>query len=757
MTTRLNFKFLLLLVTSFLILDTSPLVAQDCGTEVSISTEPNSSCLECNYEGPTILINELMISPSSGYGSLSGEGGAGNGRGEWIELYNPNWCDSVDISCYYLGNSAPGNNIFAGTQPGGYVIPEGTIVPPLGFAMVRGSNAAPVPSSLLVENGGNVVELVVPFNPNDPGTCIGGGTARLWFPNTGGWFAFYDAEGNPQDAVRWGNPSADDLGGTPCIAQLAPCNFSGTLASYNNIPASNKNNASSADGGSHTGQSIRRFPDGGDWSGTGAPTYATCNDPNECLAETGISSCNGTATVTVTNGTGPYTYQWNDPANQTNANALNLCVGDYELVITDGNDCDQTFEVSIIEDIFTISAVGEDPTCGNTDGSISVTVDPANTSYTYNWSANTGVSDNSTTEVTDLSDGTYSVTVSGGGCEQDTTITLESPDGLQNVTIETTDALCDETNGNISVTNVEGGTAPYSYELVNVETNTDGVFSDLSDGTYSIVITDENNCTYEETGIVILNTPDITNADFEAINTTCAEDNGSLAITNVDGGTPNYNYNLENGLSNSNGTFNDLPAGTYSVTIEDSVGCTYQVETIIIEPSETIEDVEVVSAPATCNLDDGIFTFQNVTGGVEPYTYAVDGIAGSQQTYDGLGEGVYTYTITDDVGCEYSGLIEVPLSEFGDNVIIPNVITANNDNVNDFWFVTADCVKEFECVIINRWGNKVYEYFDINGNWDGKDLSGTAVTEGVYFYLLKIVFADDSEAEYHGNITVVTK
>src|SRR5690606_5115464 len=103
-------------------------------------------------------------------------------------------------------------------HPGGYVIPPGTIVPAAGFALIRGVNAAAVPSNLLVENGGNVVELIV----SGDGVCVGEGT-RLWFPNSGGWFAFYDNNGVPQDAVSWTSGSNTDK--YPCKPTLTGCGF----------------------------------------------------------------------------------------------------------------------------------------------------------------------------------------------------------------------------------------------------------------------------------------------------------------------------------------------------------------------------------------------------------------------------------------------------------------------------------------------------------------------------------------------------
>ncbi|NDC92622.1 MAG: hypothetical protein EB087_02765, partial [Flavobacteriales bacterium] len=147
-----------------------------CGIVANVNIINNSICEPCSYNGPPILINELMISPITGDGSISGPGGISTGRGEWIELYNPDLCDSVDISCYYLGNSTT-----EGT--GGFRLPAGTIVPPNGFAMIRGATAAPVPINLLLANGGNVVEIVVPIQITGLGVCCSG--TRVWFPNAG--------------------------------------------------------------------------------------------------------------------------------------------------------------------------------------------------------------------------------------------------------------------------------------------------------------------------------------------------------------------------------------------------------------------------------------------------------------------------------------------------------------------------------------------------------------------------------------------
>lgn len=311
----------------------------------TINTVCNGS--GCDYTGPSILINELMISPSANDGSMCGDGTISGGRGEWIELYNPNLCEPVDISCYYLGNNT-------GEGDGGYVIPAGTIIPPAGFCMVRGANMTAVPSNLLVQNGGNVVELIVPFDVTDPGVCSGG--SRLWFPNAGGWFAFYDANGVPQDAVSWVN-SSTSTNGSPCVATLGGCNAVTSLANYNTIPASRKNWISNQNASNHVGQSLRRTSDGGAWptnlsAAFGAPTYGTCN--STCITP-GISTCTGTATVDPTGGTAPYTFIWNDSQAQLTQTAIGLCAGTYAVTVTDDIGQSQQFSVQIEDLVPTVS------------------------------------------------------------------------------------------------------------------------------------------------------------------------------------------------------------------------------------------------------------------------------------------------------------------------------------------------------------------------------------------------------------------
>ncbi len=790
-----------------------------CNLAATVSVVPNSACAPCNYSGPTILINELMISPSAFDGSLSGSGGVSDGRGEWIELFNPNWCDSVDISCYYLGNSAPGGGLGSGTQPGGYVIPAGTVIPPLGLAMIRGFNATPVPANLLVQNGGNVVELVVPYNTNEQGVCIGGGATRLWFPNAGGWFAFYDSQGVPQDAVSWANGgSATDKAGNPCIAQLAPCNFSGQLSSYNQIPTNRKAQATTTDASNHTGQSIRRIPDGGSWSLYGTPTYGTCNDAANCALITAIANCNGTATVNVTSGTAPFTYQWNDPLNQATQTASNLCDGVYQVLVTDADLCTQTYSATVTTDPFDLTATIVQPGCNANDGSIAFT--PFEATYTYSWSPNV-----STTNVaSNLAPGTYDLTITEGTCSFDTTVILLNPAAFT-TTVSQVNTTCGFDNGTINV-DVTPSTGTYSFTWTPNVSTVDSAFA-LPAGDYSIVITDnicattqnvtilsseemsstaqvthtscaqsdgainidvnppsqyyytwtsnvstvdsatnlasgtyvinvtDSICFYDTTIVVNVSyTPTDLLANITASN--CGTNNGEIEISQTDGGIAPYQYSFS-GMSFSNIMFIDsLDAGSYVVAVEDANGCEYQ-ESFVVPEIPGPSQILTTKQNPNCGYNNGVIEIVNGVGGVSPYTYTFNNQAVANLIQADLLNGNYTIVASDLYGCTTSENIVLTMEAGLSIVFIPNVFTPNKDNAltNEVWKVSATCTQTFNCKIFNRWGSLIYEFDDLNGEWNGKTTKGEDVSDGVYFYKVELGYFDGRSEIFQGHITVI--
>lgn len=692
--------------------------------DADITSSDNTNCngAPCSYNGPSILINEIMMSPTSGDGSLWG--GSATQRGEWIELYNPNICESIDISCYYLGNNANDNGVY----PGGYVIPPGTVVPPAGFALVRGVNAAAVPANRLVENGGNVVELIV----NGDGVCVGGGT-RLWFPNSGGWFAFYDANGVPQDAVSWATES--NAGNYPCTPTITGCGFSGTLPNYNEFPADRKNKILNTSAANYAGQSLRRIPDGGTWSTPGSPTYASCN--STCVDSDAIS-CNGTAVANPTGGTAPYTYLWDDPQAQTTQIADKLCAGNYCVLITDalGNTIQQCVEVEdVVYDIHTteeicegesftlpdntvVTTAGEYPVMLQTgrgcDSLITVTLEvypvynieldaqicpsevytlpngtEVSTTGTYNVAFQTANGCDSLYTVNLTVASPIQITLDAEICEGDS---YQLPDGTTAtnegqylITVDGPPTSCDtlftvnlayypdfqiafndfdhiscfgEQDGAVSLA-ISGTSNPYSFDW------SDGVnhgadASNLAAGSYSVEVTDVNGCKADTSFQIIEPTQvSITASADELI---CFGSESDL-IASATGGTGAFVYHWSHSLPNA-ATHEVSPTTDteYTVFAQDQNGCSTETITLNVDVINMYSDSLQVSVPQPICNGTSTTISASYSGQYPPYTYTWShGLPNGPgpHTVSPTTTTTYTVTVTDDCGNSVSEDIRV--------------------------------------------------------------------------------------------------
>lgn len=618
------------------------LILSQNGMQATFGTTINTLCNgnNCNYSGPSILINELMISPSSNDGSLSGPSGTNPGRGEWIELYNPNLCEPIDISCYFLGNSTEySTNPFLGTtnRSGGFIIPQGTIVPAGGFCLLRGENAAAVPSNLLVQNGGNVVEIVVPGAVNGTGVCVASGETRLWFPNAGGWFAFYDSNGVPQDAVSWGNQAG--IAGFPCIPTRAGCNASVTsLSSYNDIPANRKNRATSQDASNHLGNSIRRMPDGAAWSGTGTPTYATCNDV--CIPPSS-STCDGTATINVTGGTAPYSYSWNDSQAQLTQTAVGLCAGTYTCTVTDGSGDTQSFQVEIVDFVPAVTMSVIDEICID-GGAVSLAGTPQPTGGANGVFTGAGVSGT-----------TFNPAVAQAG-PHTLTYTYTDENGCQN---SATDNITVNPLPVVSITNVAN---PYCVEVQSANLQLSPSGGQLSGtgvssnqfspsaagvGTYTLTYeyTDANGCENSTTASV-----QVTQAAPPTITAPaqlCVDANAVTIQVNPSGGQFQVNG------SNASLSFLPLNYGvgvhTLSYSYSDANNCV----------GMTSETINVSELPVITLGLNSVYCYESGFVSVNPQpaggTFTGDNVVGGGLNIMSVNPGTYNvhYEVTDAFGC----------------------------------------------------------------------------------------------------------
>lgn len=373
--------------------------------------------------------------------------------------------------------------------------------------------------------------------------------------------------------------------------------------------------------------------------------------------------CNGSATGSafvdsISGGTPPYTYEWNDANNQTTPTATNLTSGTYMLTVTDDNDCPVSFDVFVPEPpLLTLVLTGEDASCfsGN-DGAIVSEVNGGTPSYTYAWS-NGEITEN----LSGLEVGTYTLTVTDlNNCSVTESIEIDEPD---NATINFTNenVSCFEGSDASSTANVvAGGTPPFTYLWDDNQAQTTQTASDLSAGSYSVFITDANGCTYSST--TTINEPTQLTIELSSTLITCSGLSDASASVVADGGTPPYTYEWSNGANTSD--IENIGSGDYTVTVIDNNGCEENGSVTIEDPLPITVSVETDSA--TCwGYDDGaiIVSASGGSNSAEGFLYSIDGGDNFQTSniFNGLEAGIYPNIIVQDLGSSQN-CVSTPIS-----------------------------------------------------------------------------------------------
>jgi len=387
-----------------------------------------------------------------------------------------------------------------------------------------------------------------------------------------------------------------------------------------------------------------------DANGCIASTSAVVGQPQPIVPSVVVTdvACNGGNTgaidLSVSGGTPGYTYQWSTGA--TTQDIVNLVAGAYTVTITDFNGCTAVKTATVSESSTLQASTTSTPvSCfGGSNGTIDLTVTGGTPPYTYDWSNNgPNNPDIDPQDLSGLTAGTYTVTITdAAGCVKITSIMVTQPPAL-NPTATVNNVSCfGGSNGAINLS-VSGGTPGYTYLWSNGQTTED--ISGLSVGTYTVTITDANNCT--ATLARIVSQPTALNLSAIVTNVSCfGGSNGAINLS-VTGGTPNYTYLWSNGANTQD--LSGLIAGTYTVTVTDANGCTDTYTTTITQP--TVLELSATTVPVVaCTGGNNGSIDLTVTGGTPPYTYAW---SNGQTTQDisGLTAGTYIVTVTDANGC----------------------------------------------------------------------------------------------------------
>ncbi|MBI4946228.1 MAG: gliding motility-associated C-terminal domain-containing protein [Bacteroidetes bacterium] len=284
-------------------------------------------------------------------------------------------------------------------------------------------------------------------------------------------------------------------------------------------------------------------------------TNATCFGKN-----------NGTATIaTPTGGTPNYTYSWDTNPVQTSKTATGLNAGKHIITIRDANGCQKKDSVSITEpNAIVLTTKTDTAYCDHPVGTATVTVVSGGTgSPTYSWNSSPT---QTTRTATGLTAGTYTVKVTdANGCSSQNTATVPPP--VAPVTLSTTSSSSGcGTSANGSITaSTSSGTAPFTYTW-SQGSQTISSISNLSAGTYTVMVTDANKCTAQTTVNVAASIQP--SAVFTATQNISCE-GISVQFTNISTQANNYTWNFgDQTTSTELNPSHTFPAsGTFVVTL----------------------------------------------------------------------------------------------------------------------------------------------------------------------------------------------
>lgn len=391
----------------------------------------------------------------------------------------------------------------------------------------------------------------------------------------------------------------------------------------------------------------------------GSQTYSFCItvvggvNLNTTSNQSNCNASNGSASVQVVSGTGPFTYQW--IGGGTNAIQNGLAAGTYTVNVSSGSGCVSSATVTV--------AMGPAPgnvlmtsvnvTCyAMNNGSITANVNGGQQPYTYLWS-NGGT----TPTISNLAPGAYRVAVTtANGCITKDSSVITQPAAPLTYTSSHTNVNCNGGNTATATVIANGGTASYNYNWNTSPAQNSSTATNLSAGNYSVIITDNNGCV-ASTSVTITEPTPLVATGMVVNNISCNGLTDGYATVSASGGTGFYNYLWNTNPVQSIQSVSGLSPGNYLITVTDANNCVANSTVTISEPPPLA--LSVAAFPVTCNGACNGQTIVIPSGGSPSYTYQwlPDGGTGASAT--GLCPGTYSVTVSDANGCNAFSVLSV--------------------------------------------------------------------------------------------------
>ncbi|MFM2306829.1 MAG: hypothetical protein RLZZ367_1498, partial [Bacteroidota bacterium] len=349
----------------------------------------------------------------------------------------------------------------------------------------------------------------------------------------------------------------------------------------------------------------------------------------------------GCVDITAYGGTLPYTYTWS--TGQSTEDICGLSGSNNNITVTDANGC-SVVSLYIVQEPaqLTVDVTGTNVSCfGGNNGTLTVLPVGGTLPYEYLWD------DFNTDSLRTVVDAGLHVIMltDSNGCHAFDSLTITQPQDLQ-ITALTSDAQCFNTpTGAIDLT-VTGGTPAYSYSWSNGATTEP--LTTLVAGVYTVDVTDANGC--KKSATFTVDQPDQIYLTLLVNKPTCSgSSNGSLSVVATQGVVP-YNYSWNTTPVQNTASAVDLFPGYYEVTVTDANGCTAVLGDTLAGPTPIVVTTQAFGTNCF-NTTDG-YVVSNVTGGLPPYVYQLNGVTQDTTVFYGLAPGNYVLLVTDANSCQ---------------------------------------------------------------------------------------------------------
>ena len=379
----------------------------------------------------------------------------------------------------------------------------------------------------------------------------------------------------------------------------------------------------------------------------------------------------GSITPLVQGGTGPYSFQWNDVGATTDSVLANVATGTYSLLVTDSHGCTASASAMVGEPATPVSVQAGQTLMGCAGMSASQALAMAEGgvgNYSYSWS-----NGQQNALATGLSPGTYTVTAyDGNGCSAEMDVAISELPPVEVTTIFVPPTCFGDSDGAVAVNSVSGGTGS---GMLSYQWNTNPVqITDVADNlpggmTYQVTVTDDQGCT-GTASVFLPETPPI-EMTLEVTPIDCYGDStGAATVVSLQDtvGSVDYLWSPQVGMQ-TGAQAQNLPAGNYSVTVQDSRGCEAE-ETFFVPQSPPI-NIQSQQIDNPCFGDDAGAVSVHVSGGQPDYVYAWNNGMATPDLTD-LPAGFYYLTVTDALGCERVDTIEILQPAPIDPIVTPD-------------------------------------------------------------------------------------